>query len=61
MKYREIKDKSLNTFSQDIFGFGVLHWNDWDCSQTARLNDDDAFDDDDDDGDDCGEDGDGKE
>ena len=47
MKYRAIKDKSLNTFSQDIFGFGVLHWNDWDCSQTARLNDDDAFDDDD--------------
>merc|ERR1712212_365796 len=22
---------------QDIFGFGVLHWNDWDCSQTARF------------------------
>jgi len=22
---------------QDIFGFGVWHWNDWDCSQTARF------------------------
>merc|ERR1711973_1070382 len=22
---------------QDIFGFGVWHWNDWDCQQTARF------------------------
>merc|ERR1719430_1649964 len=22
---------------QDIFGFGVYHWNDWDCESTARF------------------------
>merc|ERR1712002_602852 len=22
---------------QDVFGFGVYHWNDWDCEQTARF------------------------
>merc|ERR1719244_344504 len=22
---------------QDIFGYGVYHWNDWDCAATARF------------------------
>ena len=23
--------------SQDIFGYGTYHWNDWDCAETARY------------------------
>ena len=30
------KNISMTIF-KDIFGYGVYHWNDWDCQATARY------------------------